>query len=236
MVVTEKRLFNEPTLCSPTKLHQVNSEKGRYYTVDESPVKYYSITTVLSKTADNNGLKEWRERIGYKEADKISKAATSLGTKLHKLMEHFLDNTWTPNISPELNFRFQCIKGFLEMNVYELLGSELPVYSRAMGVAGTIDLVFKNTNGEIIIADLKTAKAPKHSDYYQDYFLQIAAYSLCLYEQYQLVADKGLILFSYPEGSSPVWFKQTDYCELFCHRLNKFHNVLASQENKCASL
>ena len=52
---------------------------GRVYNFEDARKAYYSVTTMLSKTADHSWLDKWRERVGNEEADRICRAATNLG-------------------------------------------------------------------------------------------------------------------------------------------------------------
>lgn len=202
MVQQSIRQFNTPKLSSKVKLIQVNEPSGRYYHLPDSDSKLYSVTTVLSQTSDKTGLTEWRARVGEVAATKISQDATKLGTKLHHLMESLVNNQWEPEkVDPELLFRFQKVRSFLESEISELLGSELSVYSLKLGIAGTTDLVYTDHQQRIILADLKTSRTVKKREYIQDYFLQLAAYALCLFEQFQVQVSEGLILMSLPDGS-----------------------------------
>ena len=69
------------------KLKQINTDEGRRYAINEE-VKYPSITTVLGKTKDLTALKKWRKRVGDEHAKKVTAAATSRGTSMHKLCEN----------------------------------------------------------------------------------------------------------------------------------------------------
>ena len=59
---------------------------GRRFYVTPDGKKYPSITTVLGHFKKQQ-LKEWRDRIGHEEAGKITRRASTRGTKFHNLME-----------------------------------------------------------------------------------------------------------------------------------------------------
>ena len=50
-----------------------------------------SITTVLGRKKAQF-FKEWRVRVGEEEANKITTQATRRGTKVHKVVENYIDN------------------------------------------------------------------------------------------------------------------------------------------------
>ena len=64
----------------------------RYYKVpdDEELLRLVSITSVTSHFNKEIFVK-WRKKVGNEEADRITKAATSRGTDMHTLTEHFLN-------------------------------------------------------------------------------------------------------------------------------------------------
>ena len=48
-------------------------------------------TTILSKTKDKTFLKEWRARVGEKQAEKIISDSSQIGTALHLYIEHYVN-------------------------------------------------------------------------------------------------------------------------------------------------
>ena len=65
----------------------------RYYKIpdEEELLKLVSITSITSHYNKQIFI-DWRKRVGTEEADKITKAATSRGTDMHTLTEHYLKN------------------------------------------------------------------------------------------------------------------------------------------------
>ena len=70
------------------KLKTVNHEGKRYY-LGEDDMKYPSVTTVVGLHSKKQ-IKLWRERVGEKEANKITKRATKRGTSFHQHVEEYL--------------------------------------------------------------------------------------------------------------------------------------------------
>ena len=63
----------------------------RRYVLGEA--KLPSVTSILDATKseeDKAALANWRERTGYKEAEAITKAASSRGSQMHSYLESYL--------------------------------------------------------------------------------------------------------------------------------------------------
>lgn len=75
---------------------EATTENGiRRYRTPEGKL-YSSITTVLSSGKEPAYLKEWRDRVGIEEAERVSRIAKAKGTKLHLMCEHYLWNNLSP--------------------------------------------------------------------------------------------------------------------------------------------
>ena len=64
---------------------------GKRYYVTPKGNKYISITTLLSNLS-KVAIQEWRERVGETKANKITRQASSRGTRLHSLCESYIQN------------------------------------------------------------------------------------------------------------------------------------------------
>jgi hypothetical protein len=229
------KTFNTPVLQSP-KLKQVTYDHKRHYET-ESGEKFTSVTTFLSKTKDEKDVKvlnEWRKRVGEKEANRVSNQATSFGTKLHNACEMLLANKYSLDLfegSLPFQERFVPIKDFLEEKVDVLLGSEIMVYSPTLKLAGSVDLVYQDKEGNVIVADFKTSKKKKRIEWMESYFLQIATYSLMISELFDLKIDNGLLLFSYDDGThEPILFSPEKYFGTLQKRIEKFRRMLKEEK------
>ena len=101
----------------------------RYYKVpdEEELIKMVSITSVTSHFNKEIFI-NWRKRVGNEKADKITKAATTRGTDMHTLTEHYLKNdVELPKVPPISDFLFKIAKPKLNLinNIYALEG---PLY------------------------------------------------------------------------------------------------------------
>ena len=78
-------MFNHVNLNLP-KLSRKTVDGVRYYQVEDGG-EMLDLVSITSVTSHRNREKfaKWRKRVGDKEADRITKAATSRGTDMHTL-------------------------------------------------------------------------------------------------------------------------------------------------------
>jgi len=195
----------------------------RYYKIpdEEELIKMVSITSVTSHFNKEIFVK-WRKRVGNEEADKITKAATARGTDMHTLTEHYLKNEDLPEVRPISDFLFKIAKGKLNKinNIYALEG---PLYSKELGIAGTVDCIAEY-DGELAIIDFKTSKKPKPRDWIEHYFVQCMAYGCMLYEM-KGISIKKLVIIMACENGECVIYEERDkakYIKLLGKYINKF--------------
>ena len=191
----------------------------RYYTVPGSegePVKLVSITSVTSHWSAKR-IAEWRARVGTEEANRVSKQATTRGTDMHLLTEHYINNEPLPKAKvPISQILFNIAKPELD-KIDNVIVQESAMYSLKLGIAGTPDCIAEH-NGELSIIDFKTSKKPKPRNWIEGYFVQAAAYACMLYELTGIEAKKLLIIMAcedgelavYEERMSTKWFKKLD--------------------------
>ena len=195
----------------------------RYYKIpdEEELIKMVSITSVTSHFNKEIFI-NWRKRVGNEEADKITKAATGRGTDMHTLTEHYLKNEDLPEVRPISDFLFKIAKGKLNKinNIYALEG---PLYSKELGIAGTVDCIAEY-DGELAIIDFKTSKKPKPRDWIEHYFVQCMAYGCMLYEM-KGISIKKLVIIMACENGECVIYEERDkakYIKLLGEYINKF--------------
>ena len=195
----------------------------RYYKVpdDEELLKLVSITSVTSHFIKEIFI-NWRKRVGNEKADKITKAATTRGTDMHTLTEHYLKNEDLPSVPPISEFLFKIAKRKLNLinNIYALEG---PLYSRKLGIAGTVDCIAEY-DGELAIIDFKTSKKPKPREWIEHYFVQAMAYGCMLYEMKNISIKKLVIIMACENGECVV-YEETDkskYIKLLGEYIRKF--------------
>ena len=132
----------------------------RYYVLPDGLTKLKSVTTVLGEKLDKTALLEWKKRIGEEEANRISKIATRRGNAIHSIAERYVLNEeryYSSNEMPVNVDSFIPIKAALDAHVDNILGVELPLWSKALGCAGRTDLVAQY-DGITSIIDFKTSK------------------------------------------------------------------------------
>ena len=198
----------------------------RYYKIpdEEQLIKMVSITSVTSHFNKEIFVK-WRKRVGNEEADRITKAATGRGTDMHTLTEHYLKNEDLPKgLRPISDFLFKISKGKLNKinNIYALEG---PLYSKELGIAGTVDCIAEY-DGELAIIDFKTSKKPKPRDWIEHYFVQCMAYGCMLYEMTGISIKKLVIIMACENGECVIYEERdkAKYIKLLGEYINKFVN------------
>ncbi len=198
----------------------------RYYKIpdEEDLVKMVSITSVTSHFNKEIFVK-WRKKVGNEEADRITKAATGRGTDMHTLTEHYLKNEDLPKgLRPISDFLFKISKGHLNKinNIYALEG---PLYSKELGIAGTVDCIAEY-DGELAIIDFKTSKKPKPRDWIEHYFVQCMAYGCMLYEMKGIPIKKLVIIMACENGECVIYEERdkAKYIKLLQQYITKFVN------------
>jgi ATP-dependent exoDNAse (exonuclease V) beta subunit len=197
--------FYHETIEKPPELSSETTENGRFYTTPDGNV-YPSVTTVLGRVSDKTRLKEWRDRVGNAEADKILRQAGRRGTAFHDLCEEYLKNNpdYKKGHMPANIASFNHIKPFLDKNVTSIGGLELPLYSDKLRVAGRVDLLCK-WRGEWAIADFKTSRRDKGREDIHDYFMQAACYSYMVFERINILPKKIVIIMTLDDTQPKVF-------------------------------
>lgn len=184
----------ELKLLPRTELKQINSPSGRTYETPDGEFK--SVTTILSEYFDKSGLELWKQRVGEKEAEKISIQAANDGTRLHNVLEKFLLNENINEFHSIEKTRFISVKNRLEKNVKKVYGVEFPCWSKNLKTAGKTDAIVQ-WNSDNAIFDLKTSRKFKKEEYIENYFTQATAYGIMVNEKFpELQINKIVICFS----------------------------------------
>ena len=155
---------------------------GKRYYVTPDGNRYPSVTTITSQ-ASAKSIAIWRKRVGEDEANRISKKATTAGTKVHKLCEDYVNNEEMlyEDVTPENLFMFKQIKPILDIYLEEVWAVECPLYSDYLRVAGQCDCV-GIFQGKPAIIDFKTASKRKRRSWITNYFMQESAYAVMFEE------------------------------------------------------
>ena len=153
-----------------------------------------SVTTILDKTKDKTSLIEWRKRVGETKANEIATEAASIGTRMHKFLEDYVETGNWPSAgsnpySQQANKMATTIKDKALSKIDEIWGSEVQLYHPKI-YAGTTDLVGV-FNGAESIMDFKQTNKPKKEEWVEDYKLQLTAYALAHNEIYGTNIQEG---------------------------------------------
>lgn len=178
----------------PTLSRGSYNGQRRYNTPDGG--KLPSVTTILDQTKDKTHLIEWRKRVGEKQAQQITTEAASVGTRMHKYLEDYIDSGEWPShgSNPYAKQAHQMatqVKENALVNVDEIWGSEVNLYMPDI-YAGTTDLVGVY-RGNAAIMDFKQTNRPKKAEWVEDYYLQLTAYALAHNELYGTNIKEGHI-------------------------------------------
>ena len=206
------------------KLEQVTEPDRRYYNTPDGN-KYPSITTVLGRTKDMTKLMEWKKRVGEKEANRISNAATRHGTNFHKECEQYLLNE---DFKQSLLFR--AIRPTLD-RISTVKCLEQAVYSDRLGVAGTVDCIAE-MDGEISVIDFKTSKKPKNEDWISDYFIQAAFYFNAFYEHTKILPKNTKFIICCQDGQIQEFTKSARDNKYWTERLKTRISLYKSKQQE----
>ena len=197
----------------------------RYYKIpdEDELIKLVSITSITSHFNKQIFL-DWRKRVGNEEADRITKSATTRGTDMHTLTEHYLKNDKLPKVPPISDFLFKISKPKLK-NIGKIYGLEKSLYSKQLGIAGTVDCIAEYED-ELAIIDFKTSKKPKPREWIEHYFVQAMAYGCMLYEMKDIAVKKLVIIMACENGECIVYEEtdKTKYIRLLSKYIDKFVN------------
>ena len=215
-------MFNHIDVNLPS-LERETIDGVRYCKVPDAEelLRLVSITSVTSHK-NRQFFANWRKKVGEEEADKITRQATSRGTDMHTLVEYHLKNENLPGVQPLSEFLFKIAKPDLNRinNVYTLEGS---LYSKVLGIAGTVDCIAE-FDGELAIIDFKTSKKPKPREWIEHYFVQCVAYACMFYELTGIPVKKLVIIMACENGECVVYEERdkTKYIKLLTEYIREF--------------
>lgn len=171
----------------PEVVFESTTENGRIYSLrDNQGILHQSlksVTTILSSCMDNReAIEKWRNTIGHKQADEITKRSTDRGSIMHDILYYrLIDEPYKNKFKP--NFMFShaekmadTIYTYLNTNLDELWGAEVPLMLPPF-YAGRTDCVGVY-RGIPSIVDFKNSYKEKKEEHMESYFLQCAAYAL----------------------------------------------------------
>ena len=217
-------MFNHVDLDLPA-LSRETIDGVRYYQVPDADelLKLVSITSVTSHK-NRAFFAKWRKKVGEETADRITRQATSRGTDMHTLTECYLKNEGLPKVQPLSDYLFKIAKPELN-KIDKIHALESSLYSKVLGVAGTVDCIAE-FDGELAIIDFKTSKKPKPVEWIEHYFVQCMAYGCMLYELTGISVKKLVIIMACENGECVVYEERdkTKYIKLLQEYIREFLN------------
>jgi len=216
------------------KYTRQEEDGSRTYNVDNKKIP--SVTTILSATQSKDkkaSLDAWRERVGYQEAARITSQAALRGTEMHYVLENYIDGRGYLNLSPEgAQARMMAHEIINNLELLKIVwGNEVSLayddqWAGATDVVGIYD-------DQPTIIDFKQSNKIKREEYIEDYYYQIAAYSLAHKKQYGSIRQ-GLICICtkdviYQEFKMDEE-KLKQYEELWLTRVKKYYESKATSE------
>jgi ATP-dependent exoDNAse (exonuclease V) beta subunit len=180
----------------------------RHYVLPDGLTKLKSVTTILSEKMDKTALNEWKARVGHEEAQKITTQAARRGTAIHNMAERYvLNEQHILSTDMPINVEsFKPIQNILDNHVDNIMGVELPLYSKALKCAGRTDLVAQY-DGTLSIIDFKTSKKLKKAEWIESYFLQSSVYSMMFEWTYKIAVPQIVIIITVDNEKTPQVFK-----------------------------
>ena len=207
---------------------------SRTYNVGEKKIP--SVTTILSATQSEEkkaSLDRWRERVGYQEAQRITTQAATRGTEMHYVLENYIDGKGYLNLSAD-GAQARLMAHEIVQNLEKLKivwGNEVSLAYEDLW-AGATDVVGLYDDQPTII-DFKQSNKPKREEYVEDYYYQIAAYSLAHKKQYGPITQ-GLICICTKDKLYQEFkmneVKLSEYEDKWLERVEKYHNSKATSE------
>jgi genome maintenance exonuclease 1 len=152
-------------------------------------------------------LYEWRKRVGDEEANRISTQAARRGTSIHKIAERYVlneENIYKDEMPINVE-TFKSIRNILDNHVDNILGVELPLYSKALKCAGRTDLVAEY-DGVLSIIDFKTSRKLKKLEWIENYLLQSTVYSMMFEWTYKIAVPQFVIIIAVDDEKTPQTF------------------------------
>ena len=215
------------------KSSRANIAGLRHYTLDGQEQKLPSVTTVLGQTQPKEkqeSLEKWRQRIGLREAQKITRDAAIRGTAMHKYLEDLIRGQRSLDLTPlgvEATKMAQIIVDRGLNDCSEIYGIEATLFYPGL-YAGSVDLVAKYQD-KVSIIDFKQTNKPKQREWIGDYFLQMAAYGMAHDAVYGTNIEQGVIMMCSKDGFYQQFviegkeFREAKHN--FLRRLDGFYNL-----------
>lgn len=212
-----------------SNLIELNTEtiNGKRHYVTPNGSKYISITTLLGYFSEES-IKKWRKKVGDEEADRVSREASTNGTRMHEALELYLDGRdFSSRVeSEEEQEQFNKIRNHIDQYVSEVWHQEVALYSDRLSVAGRVDLIATYKDNPTII-DFKTSRKHKKREWIHNYFMQAAFYSCAYFELTGIMIDKIAILISVDKGRDFQVYEEEvkNWIEPLCRTVRTYQHL-----------
>ena len=214
---------------------RIEEHGTRLYDVNGSRLP--SVTTILGATKDQQFLKDWKAKVGEKEAERIKNHSSRRGTSMHKFLESYVTGVGYDDLTRLGQEAKPMAEKVIEIGlapVEEYYGSEVTLYYPGL-YAGSTDLVCSH-NGMESIVDFKQSNRPKRQEWVEDYYLQIAAYAMAHDYVHGSKIRQGVIMMCTPDLYYQE-FRITDhelrqYKHKFLKRLDMYYDLLHDEKER----
>ena len=215
----------------------------RHYTVDGEEQPLPSVTTVLGKTQPKEkqeSLDRWRQRVGLREAQRVTRDAAIRGTAMHKYLEDLMRGQRSLDLTPLGIEATKMAKIIVDRGLNdcsEIYGIEATLFYPDL-YAGSVDMVALHED-QVSIIDFKQTNKPKQREWIGDYMLQMAAYAMAHDVIYGTQIEKGVIMMC----SKDLYYQQfvlqgEEFREAkhnFLRRLDEYHRGMDNNSNALVS-
>lgn len=191
-------------------IERIDHHAGQRLYLTETGLKYPSMSTVTSLLS-KQAIADWRKRVGADEANKIGARAGRRGTDVHKLAEHYCLNEKDQFIAayrksmPDTQSNWGGMKEVVDQYISEVRASECQLYSDALRMAGTTDLIGL-FDGKLSVIDFKTSMKWKERSWIDGYFIQCDGYGAMWEERTGETPEQSVIIIATDVKRSPQVF------------------------------
>lgn len=208
-----KQLPFDRTKIDSVKRVEINGQ--RLYACEGELQMFPSVSTITSWHTRKHIMK-WRQRVGDDEANRITKKAGNRGRSLHEACERYLLNAPDALNLPSTTWsRFKPIKQYLDEFCDGLYAVETQLYSKFLGVGGTVDCVASIARRPCVI-DFKTAIKIKTLEQIEHYFMQASAYAFMWQEMTKIAINDIIIVMVDDDYNFKVFYQKPQlYLEKF---------------------
>jgi len=224
------------TFTYPKSFIQNNNHETGYRTYDvagvNDAISLPSVTTILGNTKDKSFLDTWKKKVGEEQARKIVQDASARGTSMHHQIEGWISGENHADLTPAgkqaESMAKTIIKNGLEGRIEGYYGIEALMYYPNL-YAGSADLICQH-EGELTVVDFKQTNKPKQEAWIEDYFMQLAAYSMAHDFVYKTEIDKAMIMMCSVDNYYQEWIisgaQLRDWKHKFLARVDQYYGQI----------